>query len=574
MSFKSRQSLVVVFALAVSVGIIFSANVCQAQKKYDPYHPKVKKICDKAIKYLKSTGDSVLAHRTISSLAIVEYYKRYEGRVPTDVPVVEQTVKELAAKIDGDAVDIFGNQETYFPALAFILMAEYDAKKYRSQCIKVLKSLVKRQRDDGGFTYKTGRLSKAGDTSQSQFGALAFYVARQHNLPLDPNRAGLLLQYFVQFQARNGTWAYNTTSQRPAKGKETNSIHSASLSSVYLLSDLLRLSRRVKTVAGSGPAPELDLPKNVSVYVPEEEGDGGEDANGVWSGEEPVVRFDKASLSGCKNGGNQWYAAHYRFPEKQWNSYFIYALERYCYFKEQAEGKLGPEFKSWYDDGVDYIQKHQQKTGAIESANRVANMPLQANTALYVLFMVRASEVISLPPVLSEMNGGEGFAAGNLTQRKDGTISSSEAERSLQGLIDALSDKNLEERQLQQMTDAMKRAVRDFKKTAGQSRGETTKFLKRLIKADNYYRRLIAIRFLSGEQDMDYVPALIYAVGDPNLGIALKAHNGLRLTSRKFDTFNYRDQGSEEANLAEMQRLKAQWTKWFLEIRPDAELFE
>ena len=578
MFFRSRQlSVAVVGLICLSVG--WSASACQGQQKYDPYHPKVKKICDKAVKYLKGLGNDgavSLPQKTIASLAIVEYYKRHESRVPTDDPFVKKTVAELAGMVSGGSSEILLNNETYFPALVFILLAEYDAVEYRSQCIKVLKSLTDRQRKDGAFTYSAGKLSKAGDTSQSQFGALAFFVARQHKIPLDPERAKKLLQYFVGFQAQNGTWEYNTTSRGAGNVKGTNSIHSASLSSVYLLADMLRLSRRVKDVAGGKTNRELGLPKNVSVYVPPPEGTEGADNDAAWglAGDGPVIPFEGGRLRSCKSGGNQWYANNFQFPAQMWNSYFVYALERYCFFKEQADGKLGPRLKSWYDDGVDYIQRNQKANGAIDSDNRVPNMPLAANTALYTLFMVRASEVISLPPVNTVMNGDSGLRSGNLSEAPDGTISSSDAERGLKSLIASLSDDKLEEEQLKTMTKALKRAVREFKQSDSQSRGNTSRFLKGLIKSDNFYRRLIAIRFLSGEQEMDYVPALIYATGDPDLRIAVPAHNGLRLTSRKFDTFKYVDQGNDDANLAQMQGLKRQWTKWFLELRPDAELFD
>ena len=573
----SRRNLVGVLAFAITLGVFLPANICQGQKKYDPYHSKVKGICDRAIKYLKTTGNTPMPSRTISALAMVEYYKRYEGRVPTDVKFIEDTVKELVAMIDGDSVLVTDNRETYFPALVLILLAEYDSIKYQGQCLKVLQVLIDRQRDDGSFSYTSGLNTKFGDTSQSQFGALAFYIARQHQLPLEPENARKLLEFYIQHQSQNGTWEYTANSRRPANVKGTNSIHSASMSSVYLLADLLRLSGRVKDVAANANNADLGLPKNVSVYVPGAENKKAkrETFDRAWGkGDKPVVQFDKASLASCKKGGNKWYAGQYKFPVAQWNAYFIYALERYCYFREQAEGGLGGALSSWYDDGVDYIGQNQKNNGALDSHRRVATLPLPANTALYVLFMVRASEVISLPSFGTELLGGKGFGAGNLTQRKDGTISSSEAERSLQGLIDALGDKNLDERQLEQMTEAMKRAIREFKNSGRKSRGEVTTFLKTMISEKNYYRRSIAIKFLAGEQEMDNVPALLYAMGDPNVGIAVQAHDGLRLTSRKLDTFVYKDQGNQEANLAELQRLKQLWTQWFLEIRPDAELLE
>lgn len=579
MYFSSHRVMNGVLCIAVLLGVFAHTNVCQAQKKYDPQHEKVRDICDRAVEFLQGNPTGAIGPRTISALAVVEYYKRYDGAVPTDDPFVESTVKELSSMINGGSLEIFDNRETYFPALALILLAEYDAKKYENECVKVLDVLIKRQMENGAFAYRRSKKGKSvdgprtGDTSQSQFGALAFFVARQHRLPLDPKYPKKLLQFYVDYQGQNGTWEYTAGRINPGNVRGSNSIHSASLSSVYLLADMLKLSKRVKNMAKTTGDNGLGLPKNVTVYIPPKDNEEAQIQEAWGTGDGPVVKFERGKLSSCKNSGNQWYAGNFDFPVHTWNSYFVYALERYCYFKEQAEGGVGSSLKSWYDDGVDFIAEQQAPDGSVNDS-RANTMPLTANTALYVLFLVRASEVISLPPVDTELLGGKGFGAGKLVQRGNGTIASSEAEKSLQGLIAALADDSLDDRQLAQVTEAMKRAIREFKTTGGKSRGEITAFLKTMISEKNYYRRLIAIKFLAGEQDMDNVPALLYAMGDPNPNIALQAHNGLRLTSRKFDTFVFDDKGNTDDNLLELQRLKRKWTRWYLEIRPDAELLE
>ena len=105
-----------------------------------------------------------------------------------------------------------------------------------------------------------------------------------------------------------------------------------------------------------------------------------------------------------------------------------------------------------------------------------------------------------------------------------------------------------------------------------------------------YYRRLIAVRFLAGEQDMDNVPALLYALGDPDYRICLEAHNGLRLISRKIDSMTIseatkrnakrypgilKDEPENAGNVRiEFDSMKKKWTEWFLKIRPGAELLD
>ena len=572
MKLSVQRAIVGSMLVTVATVCLFPSSAL-AQKKYkDPYHPKVEKIARRAVEFLERSNSNI-PEDTIGALAVVEFYKRYDGVVPTDVRYIERTVNELADMVDGGSATIFENRETYFPALAFILLAEYDAKKYEEQCVKILDALIERQLDIGGFTYEN---DPAGDTSQSQFGALALFVARQHRFTFKPRIARRLLDFYVDYQAQNGTWSYKVSSPNPIIAPNSNSIHSASLSSVYLLADMLRLSRRIKKVASSATDSTLNLPKNVTVYIPPKTGgDKDQEIEDSWgSPGTPVVKYDRGRLSNCKSSGNKWYSANFELPVISWNSYFMYALERYAYFKEQAEGNLPGSLSSWYDEGVDFIESQQQENGSIESERREPKLLIESNTALYLLFLVRASEIISLPPVGGDLLGGKGFDAGELSQGKDGTVRSSAAEKSLQGLIDALSDDNLNDRQLRQITEAMKRAIREFKQSGDRSRGEVTAFLRTMISEKNYFRRLVAIKFLAAEQDMDNVPALLYAMGDPDPDIAIQAHNGLRLISRKFDTFVYLDRGNLEDNLLELARLKKQWTKWFVEIRPDAELLE
>jgi len=574
MNFSAQRAIVGSMLVAIGLTCLYP-SFAFAQKKYpDPYHPKVEELAKGAAKYLESSGGTI-QENSIGALAVVECYKRYDGSVPTDVPYIEETVATLKSMVDGGSPDIFQNRETYFPAVAFILLAEYDAKKYEEQCTKILDAIIARQIDSGAFTYTNDR---DGDTSQSQFGSLALYVARQHEFPFDPNVAKGVLEFYVDYQTENGTWPYKAKRPNGRAYPGTNSLHSASLSSVYLLGDLLRLSRRVKKVIGTATDSSLDLPPNVTFYNPKKDNPEGKKEKKAWGGGDgkgPVVDFERGRLSACKSKGNQHYNILFRLPANRWNSYFMYALERYCYFKEQAEGNLPKALRSWYDQGVDHIISFRTDSGALESESREKTLPLNVNTALYLLFLVRASEIISLPPVDTVMDGDRGFVPGEeLRQGKNGKVVSNAAEKSLQGLIDALSDGNLDDRQLQQITEAMKRAIREFKQSGDRSRGEVTAFLKTMISEKNYFRRLVAIKFLAAEQEMDNVPALLYAMGDPDPEIAIQAHNGLRLISRKFDTFSFEDRGNKDDNLLALARLKRQWTKWYLDIRPDAELLE
>lgn len=102
------------------------------------------------------------------------------------------------------------------------------------------------------------------------------------------------------------------------------------------------------------------------------------------------------------------------------------------------------------------------------------------------------------------------------------------------------------------------------------SRIEKSSFLRSLVGSHQVNRRFVAVKLLAGVQDIGNAPALIYALGDPVFEIRLAAHNGLRLVSRKFDSFEL----STKPTLAEFASMKEQWTDWYLSIVPDAELLD
>ena len=362
-------------------------------------------------------------------------------------------------------------------------------------------------------------------------------------------------------------------------------MQAAGISSVYLLADLLQLTRRVFDVeSAAGSAQGLGLPKTVKIYVPPKE---GQDKSG--RPDQPLTDFNKSLLGNTVGAGNRSFDSAFTYEHPKWNYYYLYALERYCYFRKQAEGNLGGgNFKSWYDGGVKFLEGEQADDGSFAPTNKKYRV---SATAFAVLFLVRSSEIISLPPAEGEMAGGTGFGPGVLSRSDNGNVVSSEAEQNLGAMIALLKDnEKLSSEQLERINESLKKQIVEFRNEDEKSRAKVQAFLRSMVGAKNYYRRLIAVRFLAGEQDMDNVPGLIYAVSDPDFRIAFEAHQGLRLISRKIDSMKLsqttiqnarRDPGPlkknspQIANLmrSEFNTMEKRWSEWFLKIRPNAELF-
>jgi HEAT repeat protein len=135
--------------------------------------------------------------------------------------------------------------------------------------------------------------------------------------------------------------------------------------------------------------------------------------------------------------------------------------------------------------------------------------------------------------------------------------------------MDMLKNTSTED-DLDKISQALGPAIKQFTEKEGKSRGEQMAFLRGLVTDENFNKRLVAIRFLASQQDLDNVPALLYALTDPDFRICREAHNGLRLISRKVDAFTL----TENASRAEFDAVRKSWTEWYLGIRPDAQLFE
>ncbi len=143
-------------------------------------------------------------------------------------------------------------------------------------------------------------------------------------------------------------------------------------------------------------------------------------------------------------------------------------------------------------------------------------------TSFAILFLVRSSEVLTQPGGDSELLGGIGFKKDTELRAKNGVMVTFGSRKESQR-----NDGNDEagwfgRRTTGDADQILEESRRRIQKKDNKSRGEIKAFLRSMVAARNYYRRLIAVRFLGGEQDMDNVPALIYALGIRIFGFAWK----------------------------------------------------
>ncbi len=531
-----------------------------AQKNFAPESPQVKEVVDRAVEYLtnrKPSGEKGV----LAALAIAEASKRYDGLVPKDHPVIKKAISGVLNDVESGK--LLRAHALYHPCLAMILLCEADDKQYRPQIIKLIKSFEERQLEDGGFSYQG---QKSWDTSQTQYVALAYFVARQHQIPVSLDSTRRILEFVMAKQIGN-SWVYS-----PSEREEKISIHAAVSGTAYLLGDLLRLQPRLKVekkvVEGLG----VDLPPSISVHIVEQQQDDDESSEAAWSGDDPLVRINNSNFKACKQKANQHFESKFVIRSQKWSYYYLYAFERYAFFRQQAEGNVGNRaMKTWYDDGYAMFKELQKEDGALPGGPEPA-ISAEINTSFAIMFLVRSSEILSIPPAGSNLEGGGGLgktAGKTLKKLKNGRVRAEETSKNLNELIENLGEE-LTNDQLEYLSNSIKDAIREYQSQPEKSRGQARAFLRSLVSDKNYYKRLIAVKFLAGEQDLDNAPALIYALGDPDIRVCMEAHNGLRLVSRKIDSITV----AEEPTLADFLIAKGRWVNWLLKLRPDAELLD
>ncbi len=539
--------------------VCFSHQILTAQVEYTPYHEDVKAAATRGVEFLAKELSTDTGMAILAGIATIEHSKRYDEVVPRDHPVVVHALE----KANGWMERFPKHKSHYAPSLAIILYCSCDAEKYSREINILLDAIQNRQNQDGGFGY--WNQSATGDTSQTQYVALALWVAKAHGFEVPPEVGRDTLDWLCNMQQDSGSWYYlmNLIGGSYSPGGNlvfTHSIHCSGLSTVYLLGDYLQLTPNGRKHHAANQLVGLDLPPSVSIYVPPKEGTTQKTG--------PLISFDRGKLDAVKDRANKWLAANWAVDVDNWNYYYLYALERYAFFRETSEGEV-KEIPTWYDQGVKYLFRVQNPDGSWGTGEG-AQEEEYTNTAFAVMFLVRASEVL-----VSE--GGEGFVRGNQGFEEDkpihfnpnGTVTSRDAIKGVQDVMTILKSEGADE-DLDLVAEAMSAAIGEMAANDNKSRNEQVAFLRGMLAHKSYQRRRIAVKLLAGIQDIENAPALIYALGDPEREVRVEAHNGLRLISRKVDSI----QLPLNANDADFAALKEQWSNWYLGVNPDGKLLD
>ena len=541
--------MVVTIALAAAfvIGIIGTTN------GYTPNDPVVTRMVSKGVEYLENVSSDKYGGnaRQFSGGAgeiVLVAYAHHKCRHDPEHPIVKRgiaTAKQIVSFLETEGET--GSKRNYEMAICVMLFAEVDPERYQNEMKTCQKYLMEWQFGNGAFGYNG---DKDGDVSQTQYALLAIWTLDRNGLPLDYARVVESAQWLLRVQDLNGGWPYK--GKDPGVGRPNIHQHRPSMSmglaggsSILIAGDALRLwGERVDDLDPGIPG----LPKAIKIYK--------EDTNTVRRrranmSQDPIKRAVAAV--------NKWRQAnpYKRTSMLDWYYYQLYTMERFESFVEIANGLPKDSSPAWYNKGVDELRSYQGADGGWSDVSHT-NGPV--STAFALLFLIRSTQKTIFSMSAGSLQGGYGLPKDTTDIRVDGTqIKAPKLDVQVTDMLDILEQDGAGETEGKSIPDDMELDSDPVARAAQLDR------LERLVRGSRSWQaRRVAAKLLGRSDELRVVPALIFALSDPDQSVRRYARDGLRFLSRKFEGFGMPDQ----PNVAEIETAQQDWRDWYRTMNP------
>jgi hypothetical protein len=546
-----RQSGRTFGVLAALIGL----TAGHAAQAVTPESPEVRQLVAEGLEVLEQPVQpntdryaEQLGGKCLVGLAFVKANK-------PDHPRVEEAVDACRASMaSSDGIDVYSN------GLAIVFLCELGPQRYRREIQWYLDFLRRRQKAHGGWGYDGNNLERSeyttGDTSQTQYGAIAYWTAFRHGFRIDPDSLERAADWLLRTQGPNGCWGYQGTiaqgSQRVSQFEMGNSMLAAGLGGMLICADLLN-AVLPSDLAEDDFADEEgdstgDLPAVLRIAV------GGRDAQGPTPTKIQPTRIDTVDLLESIDLARGWMDKNYAIDIGKYTYYYLYSTERYQSFYELLEG-VSDEEPKWYNDGYAFLLTNKH-----DGIGWQGGCGKRVDTAFSILFLLRSTQK-SIRGTLGEgrLMSGRGLPADVARAKMRGNeIIVEQVQTKIDELLSMIDDSD------QSRLDALARDPTNLVVQKVDQR--SARRLEQLVRGGEPEVRLLAVRALGRTGNLDYVPSLIYALTDPERRIVLEARDGLRFMSRRFERFSPPD------DFTDRQRYEAvdAWKSWYKSLRPDA----
>lgn len=538
-----RRSLANCLLLAAIVLL----RCCTEAQAYAPEDPEVQAMAERAVVYLETSRTrtvrdeymETLGGRCVTALAI------YKHRKDRNHPAVQDAVAECQRYAQNSSIT-YPSDFNYSLGLSIIFLCEIDAQRYASDIQSLVGILQSRQRQDGAWSYPT---FETGDTSQTQYAALATWMAHTHGFMANQDSVESMGNWLIRTQDVSGAFAYQGKDpgnfQRIQQGGGDHGIRlsmsPAALGAMYIVANILEINLSGQQNAEAGetevfqrvedPSKRKMRPKNLEV----------------------------ARLKEALRVGNNFFERNFAINIGRNQFYYLYSLERYHSFREHLEQSVQAE-PAWYNAGVEFLKGTQAEDGTWQGMRGKS-----IDSAFSVLFLLRSTKQIIRSVSEGNLIGGYGLPA-DLTKVKvtaGGEVVGTDVRGDIGSLLELIeSGEVMDSDTLLAQLDDLQFSTNKEKDTAAFDR------LKQMVAGQNYQARLLAVRALANEGSLDNVPVLIYALSDPDARVAREADAGLRVLSRRFSAPRL----PEDPTLEQKRSAQYAWRDWLKTVRPDLDV--
>lgn len=522
------------FVLALSAcPLISTANA------YSPDDPRVIQLVDQGMRFLEKSKPRNAGEQVVCAYA---HFKVDHDESNEFVAAGIRAAKQFAGDL-GKGQQYKSNYEC---AVSVMLLCEISPTRFRNELTAFQRYFNEAQMPHGGYGYPNEKL---GDVSQTQYAVLAIWTLDRNGFKLDYNRAQKAIQWLLQVQDVNGPWPYHgkvPTQGGLARQAETSmSMALAGGASVLIGGDALRVWGDTQVDEDPGI---VGLPKAVKIY---KEDVNVERRKKAKIPREPLLRacqhMEQWRVKNTETYGGNYY----------WYYYKIYTLERYESFVEIANGRPADRSPAWYNQVVGELIKLQSNEGGWDTA---AHTSPSVSTAFAILFLIRSTQRTLGTGASATTIGGYEFGDDVSNAKLVGgkAITKSPA-KSVTEMLELLESDGADELDGKALADSAQLPTNPVERSAQLDR------LERLVRGSRSWQaRRVSAKLLGISDDLRVVPALIYALSDPDHVVRKYARDGLRFISRKFEGYGMPDDPTN----AEVRNAQRKWRAWYLTMNP------
>ncbi|TVP98748.1 MAG: hypothetical protein EA381_11465 [Planctomycetaceae bacterium] len=548
------------FRLIFACGLLL---VCGRASAYSPEDPEVRAMVDRGIAYLEGLSEDELKLKNYGDpegQPMVIAYAHLKAEGDPSAPLVQIGLRNALGYVKKIRANVaasrhHGHKATYELSIAIMLLIEIDPRTHAEDIQFLADTLLADQMSHGGYGYHG---EPHGDSSQVQYVTLAMWTLDRAGFQIDLDRVGRVVEWIVRVQDPTGYWTYKPHFP-PGGGMISQNRTQLSMSTCLAAGSAVLIAADVLRQWGETEGLESKiegLPKAVKMVATNP---GGEQK--VVAARKQATRVPaegiRASIARLENYRSQ---NPFRRPGgPDWFYYMMYTLERYESFMElarpNASGRTG-----WYDEGVTALRGLQDSSGAWGAKDPSYNSA-PVSTAFAILFLIRSTKKSIAKASRGTVAGGYRLPSDTTKIVVSGTQIQGEPTANevtdLLGLLesddaDQFDQKSLPE-DLQLEPDPRRRR-------------QQLDRLERLVRgSQSWQARRVAAKLLGKTDELSVVPALIFALSDPDTVVRRSAADGLRFISRKFDESILPDKPTNQ----EIRAAQQKWRQWYLSIFPD-----